>query len=284
MFQFLNEQVFSDTGALMYFDDLLIAGKDYAEHDLILTKVMNKARKETIRFNPVKLQYRKLMVMFLGLLWSLNSIKIDPERIAAIQALKTIGLRKFIPNMGSIAVPLCDLLSDSVSYQWLPIHAEALQKLKDCICQAQALTPYDRSKPIIVQADAKSVWTRSSTVATKKTVASASRKLTETEQNYAQIEKEMLALCFAAIKFEKFIYGMKDVIFQTDHQPLVSIFRKTVFKITINRLKKMRLKLMMFQPNVQNLAGKYMYLSDLLSRQYLEDPVQDDPEMLEVVH
>jgi len=38
-----------------------------------------------------------------------------------------------------------------------------------------------------------------------------------------------------------------------------------------------------FQPNVEYLPGKYMYLADLLSRDYLDDPVEDDPEMVEVV-
>src|ERR1041384_3177126 len=49
-------------------------------------------------------------------------------------------------------------------------------------------------------------------------VAFASRILTDSEKDYAQIEKEMLALVFAATKFEMYIYGMPDVTFQTDHK------------------------------------------------------------------
>ncbi|KAK3921524.1 LOW QUALITY PROTEIN: Retrovirus-related Pol polyprotein from transposon opus [Frankliniella fusca] len=63
---------------------------------------------------------------------------------------------------------------------------------------------------------------------------------------------------------------------------MVSIFKKPIHKITNNRLKKMRLKLMLFNPEVEYLPGKYMYLADLLSRNFIETPVEDDPEM--VVH
>ncbi|KAK3909798.1 hypothetical protein KUF71_019807 [Frankliniella fusca] len=191
-----------------------------------------KTKTENVKFNPTKIQYKQGEVRFLGLLWSKNKIKIDPGRIEAIQALKppqtrlmlqkVCGvfnhLRKFIPQMGTISAPLCELLSSATTFQWLPI------------------------------------------------------------------EKEMLALTFAAEKMKSFIYGMPDVTFQTDHQPLVSIFKKPIHKITNNRLKKMRLKLMLFNPEVEYLPGKYMYLADLLSRNFIETPVEDDPEMVEVVH
>ena len=39
-----------------------------------------------------------------------------------------------------------------------------------------------------------------------KPVAYASRAMTSAEQNYAQIEKEMLAISFATIKFHQYVY------------------------------------------------------------------------------
>lgn len=236
--------------------------------------------------------------MFLGLLWSENQIKIDPSRTAAIQALKPPQnrlmlqkicgvfnhLRKFIPQMGTISAPLCELLSSSVTFQWLPVHDEAFQNLKDCVSNAPVLVPFDHTKPLVVQADASQFGLGAVLLQDNKLVSSASRKLTACECNYAQIEKEMLALVYAAEKMKSFSYGMPNVKFQTDHQPLVSIFQKPVHKITNDRLKKMRLKLMMYNPQVEYLPGKYMYLADLLSRNFIEGPVDDDPEMVEVVH
>lgn len=39
--------------------------------------------------------------------------------------------------------------------------------------------------------------------------AYASKALTETQQRYAQIEKEMAAICFGLNKFHEYIYGKK---------------------------------------------------------------------------
>lgn len=55
-------------------------------------------------------------------------------------------------------------------------------------------------------------------------IAAASRSLTETEQRYAVIEKESLAVCWLLEKFFQYILGMKCVTVETDHKPLVSLF------------------------------------------------------------
>ena len=175
-------------------------------------------------------------------------------------------------------------MSSAVTCQWLLVHDEAFQQLKDCVSNAPVLVPFDHKKPLVVQADASQDGLGAVLLQEQKLVSSASRKLIESEKNYAQIEKEMLALSFASEKFKTFIYGMPNVKYQTDHQPLVSIFKKPVHQITNNRLKKLRLKMMIFNPEVEYLPGKYMFLADLLSRNYIEDPVEDDPEMVEVVH
>ncbi|KAE8739487.1 hypothetical protein FOCC_FOCC015017, partial [Frankliniella occidentalis] len=158
--------------------------------------------------------------------------------------------------------------------------------IDDCLVTGKDLAEHDRelTKASIVQADASQYGLGCCLLQGKQPVAFHSRVLTETEKQYAQIEKEMLALHFAALKFEKYIYGLTNVTFQTDHQPLVSIFKKPLATITNNRLKKLRLKMLKFQPQVEYLPGKYLYLADLLSRQCLLDPVMDDPEMVEVVH
>ena len=51
--------------------------------------------------------------------------------------------------------------------------------------------------------------------------------MTATEVNYAQIEKEMLAILFEVERFEQCVYG-RPVKIETDHKPLESIFRKSL--------------------------------------------------------
>ena len=60
-----------------------------------------------------------------------------------------------------------------------------------------------------------------------KPIAFTSRALTSTEQNYAAIGKECLAICHATEKFHHYIIG-KYTDVETDHKPLEIIFQKSL--------------------------------------------------------
>ena len=71
--------------------------------------------------------------------------------------------------------------------------------------------------------------------------AYASSALTLTETNYAQIEKELLAIVFGVERFEGYIYGRK-ISIDTDHKPLESIMKKSLLSAP-KRLQRMLLRL-----------------------------------------
>lgn len=52
-------------------------------------------------------------------------------------------------------------------------------------------------------------------------VTYTSRALTSAEQNYSQIEKELLAQVFGMEQNHQYVYG-REVTLWTDHQPVVS--------------------------------------------------------------
>ncbi|KAE8740561.1 hypothetical protein FOCC_FOCC013925 [Frankliniella occidentalis] len=66
----------------------------------------------------------------------------------------------------------------------------------------------------------------------------------------------------------------------TDH--IMAVKGDNKIQITNNRFKRMRIKMLRFDPKVEYFPGKYMYLADFLSRHFISDPVADDPEMIEV--
>ena len=94
--------------------------------------------------------------------------------------------------------------------------------------------------------------------------------MSQTEQNYAQIEKELLATVFACEKFDQYIFGRSGVIVQSDHRLLQTIFKKPIHS-SPKRLQRMRLRLQHYGIHVEYKGGTTMFLADTLSRAYLEN-------------
>ena len=89
-------------------------------------------------------------------------------------------------------------------------------------------------------------------------IAYASRSLTTTEINYAQIEKELLAIVSGAEKFESYLYGRKFTV-ESDHKPLEPILKKSVLNAP-KRLQRMILHLQRFDFDITYKKGSEMFL------------------------
>ena len=95
-----------------------------------------------------------------------------------------------------------------------------------------------------------------------------SRSLTKTEQNYAQIEKEMLGIVYGATKFHSYTFGQK-VTVESDHRALEILFKKPLYLVP-PRKAKMMLKVQKYYLNVIFKPGKEMFISDTLNRKPLK--------------
>ena len=63
----------------------------------------------------------------------------------------------------------------------------------------------------------------------------ASRALTKTEHNYQNLEREALGTIWGMEKLHYFLYG-KEFTLETNQKPLVSIYRKQMIDIRVQRL------------------------------------------------
>ena len=90
-----------------------------------------------------------------------------------------------------------------------------------------------------------------------------SRALTETEQRYSNIERELLAIVFALERLNH-TFGMT-ITFQIDHQPLQSIWKKSIVS-TSPRLQRLLLRLAHYNLNIEFLRGKENVIADTFSR------------------
>ena len=110
-------------------------------------------------------------------------------------------------------------------------------------------------------------------------IAYASKALTEIECRYAQIEKEALAIAFACSKFHQYIVG-KNVIIESDHKPLESIFTKPINQ-TPPRIQRIILGMQKYNIKVKYKPGKDLLLADALSRAYIVDEKHDYQTVIE---
>ena len=82
------------------------------------------------------------------------------------------------------------------------LHAEVFENVKASICKDIALTYFDVTKPTTIQVDASKIGIGAALLQDGRPIAFASKALTETEQRYANIERELLAVVFSCFQFQ----------------------------------------------------------------------------------
>ena len=89
--------------------------------------------------------------------------------------------------------------------------------------------------------------------------------MTKTEQMYAQIEKEVLAITSACDRFHQYLYGLRFHI-ETDHTPLVPLLSSKNLDDLPLRVQRFRLRLMRYDFSISHVPGKDLIIADALSR------------------
>ncbi|XP_052797485.1 uncharacterized protein K02A2.6-like [Mya arenaria] len=272
------------SGVAVIVDDILVYGSSREEHDSNLRAVLKRSHDEGIRFNETKLEVGVSEVDYFGHLLTSDGLKKSTSKTEAIQKMKPpknkseletiLGmvnyLSRFAPNLADVTAPLRQLLSKEVEFCWETAQSDAFDKMKQIITDPnQVLSYYDKSKPLTLQVDASKFGLGATIMQDGKPLAYASKSLTQTEVNYAQIEKEMFAILFGCKRFHHFVYGHK-VNVQTDHLPLVSIFKKSI-NTAPARLQRMLLQLQKYDLDIKHYPSKQVPVADTLSRNFLNE-------------
>ena len=100
--------------------------------------------------------------------------------------------------------------------------------------------------------------------------------LTPTQQRYATIKLECMAIQWAIKKCEFYLRGLPTFNVLTDHRPLVGIFRKQLTMLENNRLMTMREKIIEFTFEVSWVKGKTHYIANALSRAPVFGPEEEE--------
>ena len=291
----VNQALEGLEGILDITDDILIygVGKDLKEatedHDRHLKALLQRCRERGMALNKDKLKLRRQEVAFMGHLFTNNGLKIDPDKARTVQEMTpptdTEGvqrlngfvnyLSKFLPQLADVMEPLRRLTRKDTEWTWSEEQDKAFSEVKRLVWQAPVLSYYQPDRPLSIQCDASQKGLGAALLQDGRPIAYASRPLSDTEQRYAQIEKEMLAIVFALEKFNQYTFG-RHVRVSSDHKPLESILSKPL-AVAPRRLQGMMMRLQKYTFEVTYERGKNMHLADTLSRVYLptEGNLQD---------
>ena len=112
--------------------------------------------------------------------------------------------------------------------------------------------------PLTLQVDASSTGLGAALIQEDRPIAYALKALTPTQERYAQIEKELLAVVFGCAKFAEYIVG-RDVTVESDHKPLESIMKKPL-NVAPLRLQQMLVQLQPVQESMWYTSAETAYI------------------------
>ena len=271
-------------GAVCLMDDILIHGKSKEEHDQRLSTVLHRLQEAGVTLNKKKCLFSQDRVKFLGQVVDHTGVRPDPGKVSAIVNFRTptcvkdirrlLGmanqLGKFSPNLADMTKPLRDLLAKDTEWCWDEPQREAFEAIQREISQSPVLALFDPQRKTTVSADASSfglgaVLLQMQADGQQRPVAYASRSMTPTEQRYAQIEKEALAITWACDRFADFLVGLVFHI-ETDHKPLVPLLGAKRLDELPLRVQRFRMRMLRYHFTISHVPGSNLIVADALSR------------------
>lgn len=175
---------------------------------------------------------------------------------------------RYVPDLSSKTQVLRNVTEEKNQFQWTAVEQKSFEELKVILTSTPILKVFDSNKEIKISSDASSFGLGAVLLQRHDNewmpVAYASRVMLDAETRYAQIEKGMLAISFACKHFHQYIFEQV-VEVETDHKPLVSIFKKSLNDCPL-RLQRLLLRVQKYDLRIGYTPGKCMHTADALSR------------------
>ena len=231
-------------------DDILLGGRNLAEHNETLEAVLQRAADFGITFNLEKGDFGVDSIEFYGYQFTKEGLKPSPEKVRAIKESSrpdsksgvrsflgmTGYLSKFIPRYSSLTAPLRELTRADKHFKWSKVEAQAFKRLKDSISSEDTMAFFDPKRDMIVRTEASfneglAAGLFQKTKRGIQPIHFISRTLTDTEKRYSQTEKDALAIKWAKDRFRMYLLGAPKFKIITAHKPLLPLFNKATAKL-----------------------------------------------------
>jgi hypothetical protein len=260
---------------LVFFDDILIYSRTWADHLRQLRTVLDVLRLHQLFVKRSKCSFGTSAVAYLGHVISAAGVAMDPAKVQAIVDWPTprspravrgfLGLagyyRKFVHNYGTIAAPLTGLLKKE-AFMWDDAAATAFAALKAAVTSAPVLAMPDFAKLFIVECDASTTGFGAVLVQEGHPVAFFSRPVAPRHQSLAAYERELIGLVQAVRHWRPYLWGRRFIV-KTDHYSLKYLLDQRLATIPQHHWVG---KLLGFDFSVEYRSGANNVVADALSR------------------
>lgn len=232
-------------GVVCYLDNILIKGVDLADCVNTTLLVLSRLEKHNVRLRLDKCDWFVPELQYLGFIISKEGRKPNPSLVSAIvdfappskcsQIGTFLGMlsfyAEFLPNLSTVAKPLRELKDDS--FLWSVECQVSFDLLKQMLISLKCLMHYDPSLPIVVSVDASPVGiggVLSHVVIVngkrvERPVMFVSVTLSPTQRNYAQVDREALAVVTVIDRVHRFVWA-REFTLVTDNAAIARIFHQ----------------------------------------------------------
>jgi hypothetical protein len=229
MFQsYINNLIldYLDIFCTAYLDDVLVYSNTPKEHTKHVLKVLCWLLDRGLYININKCEFSVKEVKYLGLIMSIEGVKIDPKKVKVILTWETPQLvkdvqaflgfygfyQRFIKAFSQLTQPLNKIMKGSKTYitktgkrrvcyqpfKWNPKHKVAFQALKQAFIKAPVLAHFNPNKETWVKTDVSDFVTTGVLSQMYNgelcLVAFFLKKMAPAETNYIIYNKELLAI------------------------------------------------------------------------------------------
>ena len=278
-------------------DDTLHYDTDLSGHWWRTIEFLSLVGSSGIVLNPEKFQFCQKRVDFAGFRISSEGITPLPKYTDAIGNFPTprnrtdvkswFGLVNQVSNysqLRDLMAPFRPLLSPKVQFVWSDALDIAFKRSRQLIVDQirEGVQIFDLHKQTCLRPDWSKMGlgyflmqkhclcpeiTPDCCLSGWKITLAGSRFLTGSEERYAAVEGEALAIAWALEQTRYFTMGCSNLLVVTDHKPLVRIFGdRTLDEITNTRLFRLKQRTLPWKFTIKYLAGKSNKAADAASR------------------
>ena len=283
-----------------YRDDVIGGGHSIEEHDEVMRKVIERFASTGVNVDSTKTMVGQTSMEFLGYVISAEGLRPSPKKVHAlrhapkpttqegiISFLAAVQFNeRFVPRLAERSAALSDLARTKGTLVWTPEAEASFEDLRMALVADCLNATFDPTKETALFLDAgKKAFAGPrgglSAILVQRTEHQepwrachyASRRLTDVESRYSQIEKE--SECFRWALAKKFLFYLqgitKEFTVYTDCKALLPIFNNKDKQNLPPRLERAVLAVQHLPFTVEHVKGTEN-CADFLSR----SPVQDD--------